>query len=415
MKILHIVGGELTGGAARGAYWLSKGLQELDIESKIYTNSIETFGDENVISTTQSKKEKALSLFRSQLDPSLKIFYKNSIKRSDFSTGLWGQDFTRTKVYQEADIIHLHWICGGFINIKHLKKIKKPIVWTIRDMWPMTGGCHYADIFNCVNYKSGCGFCKVLGSNTKFDLSRFVLKRKVQNIPIKTKLVGISDWISEQAKNSSLFKKFDIRTIYNNVNSNDFFPVDKKIAKNILGINTNKKIVLANVVSNKGFYKGFDKFLAAAQKLDPKKYFLLFFGKSDRSFDSQILGFEYKNVNYAYDIIVLRLLYSSADVYVAPSTIDAFGKTIAESMACGTPVVCFDATGPKEIVTHKEDGFKAIPFDVNSLKNGIEWVINSPNYYELARNARKKIKENFDSILIARQYIKLYDEILSNG
>ena len=121
MKVLHIIAGELTGGAARGAYWLHNGLRELGAQSIIYTNSTETFGDESVIRTTESKKDKFFSLLRSRLDPFLlKIFYKNQTKGVNFSTGLWGQDFTKTKAYHEADIIHLNWICGGFVNIRNL-------------------------------------------------------------------------------------------------------------------------------------------------------------------------------------------------------------------------------------------------------------------------------------------------------
>jgi len=123
------------------------------------------------------------------------------------------------------------------------------------------------------------------------------------------------------------------------------------------------------------------------------------------------LGFGYKNFGFLYDLVSLRLLYSGADVFVAPSIMDAFGKTIAESMACGTPVVCFDVTGPKDIVTHKIDGYLAKPFDTDDLANGIEWIINNEDYDKLCRNAREKVLREFDSKVVARKYIKLYEEV----
>lgn len=410
MKILHIVAGDLSGGAARGAYWLHLGLKELGIDSKILTNSKTTLVDDSVITTTKSKKDKIFNMIRSQLDGLLILLYPKR-KKIIFSSGLFGVCFTKTKEYQEADIIHLHWINGNFVNMKHLSKIDKPIVWTMRDMWPMTGGCHVAKALDCENYKIGCGNCEQLNSNSSYDLSKFILNRKKKYFPKNMKIIGISTWLSGEAKQSEVFKDFDIRTISNNVNTKEFSPVDRHIAKEVLGIDTDKKIILTGSTSAKDFYKGFGHYLDAIKTLDKEKYFLCFFGNIDESLlDS--LGFEYKSFGYLNDNISLRLAYSSANIFVAPSLMDAFGKTLAESMACGTPVVCFDATGPKDIVTHKIDGYKAKPFESKDLACGIEWVLNAENYDELCQNARDKVLKEFDSVIIAKKYMELYEEIL---
>lgn len=407
INVLHIIAGDLNGGAARGAYWLHLGLKRLGVDSKILTNSKTTLGDENVITILKDKKSKLKNLMRAQLDTFPALFYRKR-KKVIFSIGFVGFDFTKTNVYKEADIIHLHWINNGFVNIKHLAKIKKPIIWTIRDMWPFTGGCHYS--LGCDRYKEGCGNCPQLHSNKSFDLSKWVLNRKKKYLPKSMKIVGISHWLVNEAKKSDLFKNFDVRTIYNNVDAREFFPVGKETAREILKINTNKKVILAGAQKLTDFYKGFDKFLEAIEKLDRDKYFLAFFGNLDKSIVDG-LGFEYKNFGFLYDLVSLRLLYSGADVFVAPSIMDAFGKTIAESMACGTPVVCFDATGPKDIVTHKIDGYLAKPFDTDDLANGIEWIINNEDYDKLCRNAREKVLREFNSMVVARKYIKLYEEV----
>ena len=118
------------------------------------------------------------------------------------------------------------------------------------------------------------------------------------------------------------------------------------------------------------------------------------------------------NFGFLHDCVSLRLLYSAADVFVAPSLMDAFGKTLAESMACGTPVVCFNATGPKDIVDHQINGYKAIPFESSDLAKGIIWVLNSPDYTTLSQNAREKVLRCFDSKVVAEEYIKLYKSVL---
>ena len=408
MKILHIVSGDLNGGAARGAYWLHSGLKELNIDSKIFTNSKITLGDNSVVTINNSKKRKAINIIRGQLDNLFPLFYRKR-KKIIFSSSFFGVDFTKTNEYKEADIVHLHWINGSFVNIKHLGKIEKSIVWTMRDMWPMTGGCHYA--MECDKYKTGCGNCEQLNSHSSYDLSKFILNRKKKYLPKDMKIVGISHWLSDEAKKSELFKDYDVRTISNNIDSKEFFPVDKDIARKILGIKSSKKIILVGSTNLKDFYKGFDKYLEAIKQLDKEKYFLCFFGNVDKNVVSD-LGFEYKSFGYLNDNISLRLVYSCANVFVAPSLMDAFGKTIAESMGCGTPVVCFDATGPKDIVTHKVDGYKAESFKSDDLSSGIEWILNNKNYEELCQKARNKVVGEFDSVVVAKKYIDLYEEIL---
>ncbi|UUX92244.1 glycosyltransferase family 4 protein [Methanoplanus endosymbiosus] len=408
MKILHIVAGDLTGGASRGAYWLHLGLKELGIDSKIITNSKETFGDKNVISVTENKKSKLIDMIRSQLDMFPTVFYQNR-KKVIFSTGFVGFDFTKTREYKEADIIHLHWINNGFINMRHLSKISKPVIWTMRDMWPMTGGCHCS--MECEKYQFGCGGCTQLGSSYGYDLSKIVLNRKIKYLPKNIKMVGISNWLSETAKKSLVMKNFDVKTIHNNINTKDFYPIDKKSAKEILGLPIDKKIILTGAQNVNDIWKGFDKFLEATKWLDKDNCYLCFFGRLGTGIIDN-LGFQYMNFGFLHDTISLRLLYSAADVFVAPSLMDAFGKTLAESMACGTPVVCFNATGPKDIVDHQLNGYKATPFDSHDLANGINWVLDSPEYTTISQNTREKVLGCFDSKVVARQYIELYKCIL---
>ncbi len=409
MKILHIIAGNLAGGAARGAYWLHQALVKEGIDSNVWTNSHITLGDERVRTTIKSPMDKVLNSIRSQLDANFQLFYPKR-KKVIFSTGFFGIDFTKSREYKTADIIHFHWINGGFVNIKHISKIDKRIVWTMRDMWPMTGGCHYS--IECDRYKYGCGNCKQLGSGSKYDVSKYILYRKKKYLPKNLKLVGISNWLSQEAKRSELFRNTEIKTIYNNIDTNSFFPIEKKQAREILGIKTDKRVILAGAQNINDFYKGFDKFLEAVNLLDREENLLLFFGKIDKSILDR-LGFEYKSFGFLYDLISLRLVYSASDVFVAPSLMDAFGKTLAEAMACAVPVVCFDATGPKDIVEHKITGYKAVPFESEDLANGIRWVLNNENYKQLCKSAREKVITEFDSEIIAKKYIDFYKDILS--
>ncbi len=409
MKVLHLIAGDLTGGAARGAYWLHRGLLSNGIESRVLTDSNYDFGDETVFSVAKGVKGRGLTKLRRLIDYVPTLLYPNR-EKAVFSTGLWGFDFTKEKPFIEADIVHLHWVNMGFVNIRHLKKVGKPIVWTLRDMWPATGGCHVP--MNCQNYKTACGKCPQLGSHSELDLSRLIFRTKQKNIPQSLQVVGISRWISERAQESTLFRAHDVKTIFNNIDTQSFYPENKDISRSKLGLDTPKKIILLGAQSLDEFHKGFGKAIEAIACLDKKKFHLCLFGNNiDRRIIART-GLSYTSYGFLRNAESLRAAYSAADVFVSPSLMDAFGKTIAEAMACGTPAVCFDTTGPRDIVEHKVNGYRAAPYDAADLAKGIDWVIDNADYEGLAERSRRKIVSTFDSKLIAKQYVDLYRGLL---
>ncbi len=409
MNVLHLISGDLNGGAAKGAYWLHQGLLERGIDSRVLTNAPDSPGDPSVISINSTSLQRFKNGMIHQIDKSFLSFYPHREKQI-FSPGLIGYNFLKHPACRQADIIHLHWINGGMVNVKHLSRIKKPVVWTLRDMWAMTGGCHYS--LTCDRFKTGCGKCIQLRSKSNYDLSRINFNRKKKFLPRDLVYVGISPWLAEIAKESELLKDRDVRMIFNNVSSSEFFPLDKRQARAVLQIDTAKKIILAGAQQVTDPYKGFNKFLEAVALLDPSKYFLVFFGRISPHLAGKT-GLEFKSFGFVHDTVTLRLLYSAADVFVAPSLMDAFGKTLVESMACGTPVVCFDATGPRDIVDHKKNGYKAVPYEAEDLQQGIEWVAYSDRYDQLSASAREKAQTTFDTRLIAEHYHRLYLEILN--
>ena len=349
-SVLHVVAGNLEGGAAKGAYWLHCALLRLGINSNLITNSKQNGSYEKVTTVSNNSIKIVINKLRSLLDKYLAGFFYNK-QNLPFSTGLWGVDITKTKEYKEADIIHFHWINGGFISIKLLKKIDKPIIWTMRDMWPFTGGCHVG--LDCKKYETGCGSCPQLRSNKLYDLSKFIYNRKVKSYPKSMQIIGISDWISSVAKQSKVFQDFSVKTISNAIDCKEFYPIDKIVARSLLGLDNDRKLILIGAQDLNNSYKGTEQLLEALEKMDNSEgILLLIFGNIDNSIKSRI-KLNYKSFGYLHDTISLRLLYSAADVFVAPSLMDSFGKTLAESIACGTPVVCFDATGPSEIIDHK--------------------------------------------------------------
>ena len=410
MKILHLVSGPISEGAARGAYWLHRGLVGLGVDSFLLNNSREQYQDVSVASLADTSARKIKSMLLPQLGGAPKYFYRKR-KPWIFNTGFEGFDFTKHPHFEAADVIHLHWI-NGLVAMRTLRKIGKPIIWTLRDMWPFTGGCHYS--MECNRYELGCGQCPQLGSSYTRDLSRLVVSNKRRSLPKDMRIVGVSDWLSDCARRSTLFQEFQIQTISNNIHSEEYFPVESEKARDVLGLPKNKKIVLIGAKSVDDFYKGFDLLIAALSQVKTENIHVVLFGLSSPEIVAS-MPFPLTELGFLSDTISLRLAYSAADVFIAPSRMDAFPKTPAESMACGTPVVCFDATGLADIVEHKVTGIKATPFDALDLARGVDWVLSlSPTRQQQIRaQSRERAKSQFDSKVIAAQYLKVYEEMLT--
>jgi len=300
MKILHLAAGQIPdgGGATKGAYWLHEAQRKIGIDSTILINGSNNSDDNSVMSMRNTNFDKFKTSFIDKIG-NLPVFLYPKRKKFHFDTGFTGINFLNLIKYKQADIIHLHWI-NGLVSIKIINKINKPVVWTMRDMWPITGGCHYP--MDCNNYKTGCGYCPQLQSNNNFDLSKIILNYKKKFLKKNIKLVGVSEWISNEARKSYLFKDFDIRTIKNNINTNQFFPINKIVARQKLKIVTKKKVILTGAIRPEDYYKGFHKLSEILKKLDKNKYFLCFFGNININLVENF-GLEFKNFGYAFTLI----------------------------------------------------------------------------------------------------------------
>jgi len=186
----------------------------------------------------------------------------------------------------------------------------------------------------------------------------------------------------------------------------------KKRARELWSLLKDKKLVLFGAIgATSDPRKGFKELSDAMGKLTSKDMEFVVFGSSQPQ-NAPDFGFKTHYLGHLHDDVSLVTLYSAVDVMVVPSLQEAFGQTASESMACGTPVVSFGATGLLDIVEHQINGYLAKPFESTDLAEGIEWVLNANNYDELCKNAREKVVREFDTRVVAKKYIELYKEIL---
>jgi glycosyltransferase involved in cell wall biosynthesis len=312
------------------------------------------------------------------------------------------------------DLIHLHWLGAGFLGVETLGKLTRPIVWTMHDSWPFTGGCHVP--FDCQKYRQSCGGCPILGSSRERDLSRWNWKRKEKAWHgLNLTMVAPSRWLADCAQSSSLFHDVRVEVIPNGLNTEVFHPMDKEHARQVLGLPKGGKIILFGAVRvtsdpNKGFH-----LLQPALKALGKKssdMLAVFFGASDIA-ELPDLGMPVVSLGKILDEQRLAAIYSAADVFVVPSIQEAFCQTATEAMACGVPVVAFGATGLLDIVKHRECGYLAQPYDVDDLSRGILWVLeDEERRMQLSRRARQRAESEFNLDRMAERYLALYREVL---
>lgn len=404
---------DIEGGAARAAYRLHTGLKLLGVDSKMLVG-LKYSDDISVIAPT-TKLGKGMAIVSTTLDALPLEFYRKR-ERTIFSPACLPEHTAKKIELINPDIIHLHWICRGFLRIETLRKFQKPIVWTLHDMWAFTGGCHYDN--SCVRYNDTCGSCPQLNSKRQNDLSCRVWRRKKkawQGLDIT--IVTPSQCLAECARSSSLFQRCRIEVIPNGLNMQCFNPIDKKMARDILSLPQDKILIFFGAMeSTTDKRKGFQFLAPALQVLANSgwhnKVELIVFGSSKPD-DPPDFGLKVNYLGQFKDEISLAILYAAADVFVLPSIQDNLPNTIMESLACGTPVVAFDVGGIPEMVEHQVNGYLAKAMDTDDLAHGIQWVLEDPERsFRLGKAAREKAVREYPLEVQARRYLDLYEEIL---
>jgi len=417
MKVVLINTSDIEGGAARAAYRLHQGLQGIGVSSQMLVKNKKS-GAPNVIWSQNGIGNKFDKIISTISNSPLRLYPERN--RGIFSPQ-WLPDSLAAKVAKiQPDIINLHWVCGGYMQVESVPKFNKPLVWTLHDMWPFTGGCHYSE--ECDRYTKSCGSCPQLHSSKDSDLSRWVWQRKAQAWKnLNLTLVTPSHWLAECAKSSSLLQEYPVNVIANGLDPEVYKPMNRLLLRESLNLPPNKQLVLFGAMQGTDDrWKGFPLLVPALQSLSKSgwqdKIELLVFGSSQPENPIDV-GFKTHYLGRLEDESLAKV-YAAADVMVVPSRYEAFGQTASEALACGTPVVAFDVTGLKDIVDRQQNGYLAKPYETEDLARGIAWVLEDPDRHQkLCRSARLKVEEKFTLQVQARAYKNLYEEILqaANG
>ena len=318
----------------------------------------------------------------------------------------------------KPDVVHLHNIHGYYINypilFDYLKESNVKVVWTLHDCWTFTGHCSHFDFIGCDKWKTGCCACPQLQTYPKawkIDNSKrnFELKRRYFTaIKDNLLLVPVSEWLNGVVK-ESFFVGCKTRVIHNGIDTKTFVPSmlgGDSVSK--FGLSEGKKILLgvANPWSDK---KGFSDFIRLNDIIDKSKYQIVLVGLSAEQLNSLPDGMV--GLQRTDSVALLAELYSVANVFVNFSYEETFGLTTAEALACGTPVLVYNATGCPEIVVDNV-GCVVEKGDLNGAYACIEKICaeGKEKYQDVCR---KYAVDNFTREDRFMDYIELYESLRS--
>ncbi|MGC2164982.1 MAG: glycosyltransferase family 4 protein [Gallionella sp.] len=401
------------GGAAIATYRLHRGLLATGLNSQMLVQSKKS-DDPNVLVPFMRWK-RAIADFRLKLDTFPLSRYKNRQKVS-FSAAWLSERLAQKIAALGPDIVHLFWLGDAFFKIETLKALRQPIVWTLHDMWPFTGGCHYDN--ECGRFQQSCGRCPILHSDRDNDLSRQVWHRKRKSwdaVPIT--VVATSKWLADRARSSSLFRDLRVEVIPNGIDTDKYKPLDKQAARAAYNLPQDKFLILFSAFGPTSDKRKGGHYLARALEI---------LAQSGRSSDIELVilgvnrpsgapefGMTVHYMGCLHDEISQVLLYSAADVLAAPSMQENLSNTVMESLACGTPVVSFNIGGMPDMIDHQENGYLATPFEPDDFARGLAWVIEDRvRYNALSQQARSRAVERYKLETVANRYLALYQSIL---
>lgn len=422
MKLLLINTSD-KGGAGKACARLHLGLLNMDVDSKLLlaiktSNYIESYvlhpkTDNSLLGKLQKKALKILrelKLLKGPKKTEEELFVEKRTKGLElYSFPNSKYDITESELYKQADIINLHWVSGFIDYQSFFQKNTKPVVWTLHDMNPFSGGEHYEELHLGID-ELGFPEKRIL-SNEELEQFNKVLNLKKESLSQVKNLhfVTLCDWMTSQLKQSHFFSKFPIHKIPNGIDSNIFNIRDKPHSRDLLNIPLEKKVILFVADLIDANRKGFNILIKAIEKLEQHNVQLFVIGNKNDSLNHLKNIIQYGTVN---DDRLLSSVYSAADVFVIPSLMDNLPNTVIESLFCGTPVIGFPIGGIPDMILHKKNGIIVEEVNVDALANSISRFLSEGVIYSI-EEIRKDAVNKYDEKVQGKNYIKLFESLVN--
>jgi len=411
MRVLHLGIYDRFGGACIAAYRQHTALRQAGVDSKMWVRFKVT-------------NDPAVQVFTPPTQPWGRIRRIFERHRLHYERKRWirnGEFFDDRSEHgglelsgkPAADVVNIQF-AWDFIHFPRLLESiapEVPVVFTMHEMSPFTGGCSYAG--KCDRFRQQCGKCPLMNGGKENDWSRRNWERKNRLFrsrpPGKIHFVADSHWLAAEAGKSGLLAGLPVSVIHYGLDTETYRPLNRAFARDVLGVPPDQPVVSFAAASVNDERKGV-KYLIEALRLLPQVPFLLTWG---RSFPPALADIPHKHLGNIDNEHFMALAYNAADVFVMPSLEEAFGQTALESIACGTPVTAFAAGGIVDTVRHEQTGMLASVGSSKELQTAIGRLLDDQTLWQhCSREGVRVASQEFSQEQNARRYVKLYKSLL---
>lgn len=427
MKVAIINKSDFKGGAAVVSFRLMNALRDLGVDARMFVTDKIT--DSPFVEVAASP----FSIRTAFLAERLKIFMANGLNRENlFKADIASDGIAVHKIpfVEQADVICLNWVNQGFLSFRSLMKLfklGKPIIWTMHDMWNITGICHHAG--SCDRWKTNCGLCPLLGPNAKPDDISFsvwnnkktvysLAQRLSRSTGVRLHFVAVSNWLADLARQSPLFADMPLSVIGN------AFPLPESLPARTPATDGTFTVVMGAARLDDPV-KGLPILVEASRvirDLYPRladRMRLITFGDIRNPDILSGIALPHSHLGVISGEENIRNIYLGADAVVSTSLYETLPGTLVEGLAYGAVPVAFGRGGQTDIVDHLSTGYIAEWNDdphvaARNIADGLAWA-SLRNADEIRPRMLQSARSRFDAPVIARRYLDLFSTLLPDA
>ena len=393
MKVLMLSHSDGGGGAGRASYRLLQALGDQGVDVSMHVDFRNT--DDPRVVRTGSVARDARRRSRITLEE-IPAYVSRFPEPRLFSPGLAGAMSAKEINDCDADVVNLQWINFGYLSIRTIGAITKPLTWNIHDMWAFTGGMNYDSTEPNARWREGFPTRELPGRGQWWDVDRWVWRRKVKHWKRPITLIASSSWMASLAQDSPLTTTWPVHVIPNPIDTALYRPGSMHAARESLGLPSDAELITAFFPKDlHDSRKGFGLFVESLEHLarltqgSSRSIHVAIAGHNPPASNSDLAGLPTHWLGYLDDARSIQA-YQASDVIAVPSRQDNSPQTATEALSCGTPVVAFNATGLPDFVDNGVTGYLAEPFNSEDFARGLDSVLSDQDRRDhMSRNARE--------------------------
>ena len=318
----------------------------------------------------------------------------------------------------KPDVINVHNFHGALNNGWKLDLLQicqeyAPVVWTLHDMWSITGRCAFS--YDCEKFISGCDdSCPTPQEYPALqpDKIRGAWQQRSAFFNNSQRLSAVtpSTWLANAA-NKGFWSGRRIEVIPYGLPLDVYSPVDKSIARQALGLDLQSPVLLFAGVSLEERRKGMQVAVEAIRKVNHRPLSIITFGADPPRID--LSGVVIHHLGYIDHERTKALVYNSADIFIHPSLADNLPNTIIEAIACGTPVMAFAVGGVPELVKPGKTGWLVSETSADCLAHSIDSALaelDAPDRHEFI--TCEIAEGQYSDDLQAQRYLALFESLI---